>query len=226
MQCAERELPVGPIATYRGWQEKGRQVQAGEQALSLWMPVMVKERERNEAGEMVETGDTKQVFVFRPRWFVYAQTQGDEIDLTATVGDWSLDAAIEGLDVKRIPYDIASGNIQGYAGESGFAVNPMAVNALKTSLHEIAHIILGHVSEGGRILDGEVLTRSVVEVEAEGTALIVSDALGLPGQEYSRGYIQNWLDGDEIPERSARRIFSAADRILKAGTAQAMKEAA
>jgi hypothetical protein len=30
--------------------------------------------------------------------------------------------------------------------------------------------------------------------------------------------IQNWLQGkDEIPERSAQRIFSAADSILKAG---------
>lgn len=224
MQCAERELPLGPIATYRGWQDKGRQVKGGEHALSLWMPVMVKERERSDTGELVETGDLKTVFVFKPRWFVYAQTDGEPIDLSATVGDWSLDMALVGLGVERIAYDLPSGNAQGYASEKSIAINPVAVNPLKTSLHETAHVILGHTDQEGRIVDGERLTRSIVEVEAEGTTLIVSDALGLPGQEYSRGYIQNWLNGEEIPEKSARRIFAAADRILKAGTAEAVKE--
>ena len=32
-----------------------------------------------------------------------------------------------------------------------------------------------------------------------------------------RGYIQNWLAGATIPERSAQRIFAAADKILRAG---------
>ena len=49
--------------------------------------------------------------------------------------------------------------------------------------------------------------------------------LGLPGMEESRGYIQSWLDGKEFPEKSARRVFAAADKILKAGT-QALKEVA
>ncbi len=39
----------------------------------------------------------------------------------------------------------------------------------------------------------------------------------MDGAEYCRGYIQNWLAGAEIPERSAQRIFAAADKILKAG---------
>ena len=33
------------------------------------------------------------------------------------------------------------------------------------------------------------------------------------------GYIQHWWgQGNPIPERSAQRIFKAADQILKAGT--------
>jgi hypothetical protein len=39
----------------------------------------------------------------------------------------------------------------------------------------------------------------------------------MDGAEFCRGYIQNWLAGAEIPERSAQRIFAAADKILKAG---------
>jgi hypothetical protein len=39
----------------------------------------------------------------------------------------------------------------------------------------------------------------------------------MPGAEYCRGYIQNWLSGSTIAESSARRIFTAADKILKSG---------
>ena len=46
-------------------------------------------------------------------------------------------------------------------------------------------------------------------------------ALGLPGVEFSRGYIQSWWGtGNAIPERSAQRILKAADQILKAGTTE------
>ena len=55
------------------------------------------------------------------------------------------------------------------------------------------------------------------EVEAEAVALLCLEALGMGGAEFCRGYIQNWLAGASIPERSAQRIFSAADKILKAG---------
>lgn len=56
-----------------------------------------------------------------------------------------------------------------------------------------------------------------METEAEGVALIICESLGLGGAEFSRGYLQSWLKGDSIPERSAQRIFKAADTILKAG---------
>ena len=48
--------------------------------------------------------------------------------------------------------------------------------------------------------------------------------VGLPGAEHCRGYIQHWNQcrgAEPIPERSAQRIFKAADQILKAGTTDA-----
>ena len=48
-------------------------------------------------------------------------------------------------------------------------------------------------------------------------ALICCESLGLDGADYSRGYIQNWLAGNVIPEKSAQKIFHAADQILRAG---------
>jgi hypothetical protein len=63
------------------------------------------------------------------------------------------------------------------------------------------------------------IARNLQEVEAGSVALICSESLLLPGIEYSRGYIQHWLAGESIPERSARPVFAAADCILKSGLA-------
>jgi hypothetical protein len=55
------------------------------------------------------------------------------------------------------------------------------------------------------------------EVEAESVALLCLASLDLDGEEYARGYIQHYLQSEEIPEKSARKIMSATDKILKAG---------
>jgi hypothetical protein len=47
--------------------------------------------------------------------------------------------------------------------------------------------------------------------------LICCEALQWAGAEYARGYIQTWLSGDGISDRSAQRVFTAASAILKAG---------
>jgi hypothetical protein len=86
-------------------------------------------------------------------------------------------------------------------------------------LHDLAHIELGHTQES-EFTDSEHTPRNLREVEAEAVALLLCESLELPGAEFSRGYIQSWLRGDEIPEKSAMKIFGAADRILKAGQAE------
>ena len=72
--------------------------------------------------------------------------------------------------------------------------------------------------------DGPRTPRNIREVEAEGVAFICSAALGLDGRDYSAGYLQHWLQGGEIPERSAQRIFKAADRILRAGRTSVVED--
>jgi hypothetical protein len=49
-------------------------------------------------------------------------------------------------------------------------------------------------------------------------AMLCCASLGLPGVEFSRGYIQRWLgEGGRIPEKTAQRIFRVTNEILKAG---------
>jgi len=84
---------------------------------------------------------------------------------------------------------------------------------------------LGHTTEGD-FSDAERTPRNLREVEAEAVALLCCEALNLEGADYCRGYIQNWLrpalgyNGDAIPEKSAQKIFRAADQILRPGRMQ------
>ena len=115
-------------------------------------------------------------------------------------------------------FDYWDGNCLGYARERSIAINPVNPMPHKTRFHELAHVLLGHTTEGEQN-DGELTPRSLRECEAEAVALLCCAALGLPGVEYCRGYIQNWWGtGNPIPERSAQRVLKAADQILKAGT--------
>ena len=84
----------------------------------------------------------------------------------------------------------------------------------KTLFHELAHIELGHTAEN-EFTDSEHTPRNLKE--AESVSMLLCESLGLEGAEFCRGYIQSWLKGDVIPEKSAMRIFGAADRILRAG---------
>jgi len=76
--------------------------------------------------------------------------------------------------------------------------------------------MLGHTDEGD-LADTERTPRDIREMEAEAVSLLCCESLGLPGAEYSRGYIQSWGHGQAFTERSAQRIFRAADQILRAG---------
>ena len=92
----------------------------------------------------------------------------------------------------------------------------------KTLFHETAHVVLGHTIEAD-FADTERTPKNLREVEAEAVALLCCEALSLEGAAYCRGYIQNWLypavgdNGAAIPEKSAQKIFHAADQILRAG---------
>ena len=218
-QCLQRNLTPGPLNTYRGWQELGRFVKKGEQALTLCMPVTVKKK-RLSPETTLEEEHALTYFVFRPNWFVLGQTGGDASYSIPTPG-FELDAALRNLEIRRLEFDLIDGNVQGFAQDRGIAINPVAQLLYKTTFHELAHVVLGHIQQTTTMVDLDSSPRCMREVEAESVALICCEALGLPGAECCRGYIQHWLcDEREIPTRSAQKIFAAATAILKAGQAQ------
>ncbi len=227
-QCLTREIPPGPIATFMGWKDKGRFVKKGAKALQLCMPVTAKRR----ATETTETPDEPQKdatftrFVYRSNWFVLSQTDGADVP-PITIPTWNAGAALWELHITEIPFDHLDGNCQGYAREFSIAVSPVAEYPHKTRFHELAHVVLGHTTEADTLTDDERTPRTIREVEAEAVAMVCCEALGLPGSVESRGYIQHWnQSGEAIPEKSAQRIFKAADQILKAGAVESDDDAA
>ncbi len=216
VQCHLRGLQPGPINTFPKWQTLGRVVKRGERALTLCMPITRKQREEESDEEHTFTS-----FAYKPRWFVLSQTQGRELEPT-TIPEWDSEKAIAALSIERVAFDKTDGNCQGFARKRQIAINPVAQLPYKTLFHELAHVILGHTTEAD-FADTETTPRNLREVEAEAVALLCCESLGLEGADYCRGYIQNWLyqgvgfNADAIPEKSAQKIFRAADQIIRAG---------
>ena len=216
VQCQIRGIEPGPINTFPKWQDLERHVKRGEKALTLCMPVTVKRKAKDENGEEQDASFT--TFVYKARWFVLAQTDGEAMELPQLPG-FDADKALAALDIQRIPFTETDGNVQGFAKQRSIAINAVAQLPHKTFFHEAAHVLLGHTSEA-EFNDSETTPRNLREVEAEAVALLCCEALSLEGAEYCRGYIQEWLkrgSDSAIPEKSAQKILRVADQILKAG---------
>ena len=223
IQCQLRGIQPGPINTFPKWQTLGRVVKRGEKALTLCMPLTRKYRnDESDASSEPNEEQTYTTFVHKARWFVVSQTFGNELG-PITIPEWDAEQALKTLCIERITFDKTDGNCQGFARGNKSAINPVAQLPHKTLFHEMAHVLL-HTSEGD-FTDTEQTPRNLREVEAESVALLCCEALNLEGADYARGYIQHWLyegigySADAIPEKSAQKIFRAADQILRAGRA-------
>jgi len=219
VQCQMRGLQPGPINTFPKWQDLGRHVKRGERALTLCMPITLKCRDEDSEESNEDKNFT--MFVYRARWFVLSQTEGEELEPPITP-EWDAKRALAVLGIEMIPFDSTDGNCQGFARKHSIAINPVAQLPHKTLIHKMAHVTIGHTLESD-FADTEKTPRNLREVEAEAVALLCCEALSLEGADYCRGYLQNWLyqgigyDANAIPERSAHKIFRAADQILRAG---------
>ena len=81
---------------------------------------------------------------------------------------------------------------------------------VKTLAHEIAHALLHEQFD----------SRALAELEAESTAYVVCQSLGLDSSDYSFGYVATWAGGGEQAiagiKASCERIQRTAATILRA----------
>src|SRR5947207_10886226 len=83
VQCQMRGLQPGPINTFPKWKDLRRHVKRGERALTLCMPITCKRRnDRDDEGSDSEGKFTS--FVYKARWFVLSQTEGQDLEPQVT----------------------------------------------------------------------------------------------------------------------------------------------
>ena len=88
--------------------------------------------------------------------------------------------------------------------------------ALKTAVHELAHVLL-HAPD---VIDYRT-DRKRCEVEAESVAYVVLTHLGIRADEYSLPYVAGWSGGDVAVVRSVgEAVIGTAHRVINAMSAE------
>lgn len=200
-----------PCAPFKVWKALGRiPVKGGARFVRHPRPVYEKDA---ETGERV----VKFVrFVLRRSTFPYSNTVGPEIEWPELL-EWDAQRALAALDITQVPYAMIDGNCQGYSYQRNVAVSPVSKFFTKTLFHEIGHVMLGHTSDSA---DGEsACSRGVGEFQAESVAYLLAHELELSewAPEESRAYIQHWLGDEQVTDAHIRAVFTAVDKILRAG---------
>ena len=200
------------VAGFNAWRKLNRFVRKGEKAIWVLAPMVYK----NADAEDGENDRVIRGFKFVPV-FDIAQTDGEELP--------SICNRLEGDDPKgryaqlvtvaqSIGFTVEVHEFNGSAnGDCCHAEHRIRVETtntpaqrVKTLAHELAHALL-HESYDNRAL---------AELEAESTAYVVCQTLGIDSGDYSFGYVATWA-GDG--EQAIAGIRASCDRIQKSAAA-------
>lgn len=210
---------TGPVATYKRWQEMDRHVIKGSKAKAILRPLMF-----NEINEQGEKEQKVRGFKWQNSVFEVSDTEGADLP-EYQPPEWNRTLALGTLGIQQVAFQQLNGNIQGYSSEKVVAINPVAAYPFKTLLHEVGHIVLKHTTADG--LAEYQSHRGLMEFQAEGTAYLAMNELNALDQMNageSRAYIQHWLKKEEPDAKAIRQVFTATDRILKAGRSEPKEE--
>jgi hypothetical protein len=208
------------VASYNTWQKIGRQVRKGEHGLAALAPVFVRKADE-------ETGEIRQVLIgFKVihRSFGLSQTEGDPVAppephvLTGDHDGWDTladYAASLGCTVARASKDRLGSANGSTSSEKAILVRDdlPSAQAVKTLIHEIAHVVAGHVESG---INEYQQHRGTMEVQAESITFVVADALGLDTSAYSFAYVAGWATGTRNAEKPGAEVKASLSIILKA----------
>jgi len=216
------------VAGFSKWKEMGRFVQKGQQGIEILAPLIGKKKtddagtDSDLSGEQNDSGTTKKVlYGFRVVYvFDVSQTSGEPLPSPNTPlimeGDSGLYDSLRAACV--FPVSEVEGQKDGplgafYQQTQHIEIRKDLPESQKTKVlvHEWAHGLLHGL---GTVRPD----RDTRELEAESTAYVVCQALGLDTSQYSFGYIAGWSGKDAIETLKAcgQRIQKAADTILSA----------
>jgi hypothetical protein len=205
------------VAGYRAWQRKGRQVRKGERSLAILAPLVGKVE--NDDGDKVP-----HVFGFRAASvFDILQTDGDPLPEAPTprqlVGESEDHMALfqmlcaycaaRDLPIKYAGEDELGGANGTYSRKTSTITLKEFMPALqttKTLLHEVVH---------SRLHAKKISDQDLAELEAEGTAFVISAAFGVDTSEYSFGYVAGWAEKPEHLRSALGTIQKTAHALIE-----------
>ena len=221
------------VASFNAWKKLGRHVLKGQKALKIWAPYQV--TRKDEKGQPVLDKKGQEVKDTRFRLvpvFDVSQTDGKELpqpvyELEGTHQDYAnlYRAAKETAAAKGVRLEISKEPMEAH-GYYSPTENKIVIRAgmseretLSTIFHEMAHADL----HNPKALEGQKLTRTNKELQAESVAYVVANHYGLDTSSYSFGYLANWSnEPDSLADLEAQLSIvqkEAADLIKRLDTA-------
>lgn len=204
------------IAGFGAWKKLGRYVKKGEKGLVIFAPNTRTKtvQEQQENGDMVEKKIPILTGYHLTTVFDVSQTDGKPLPAVDVLKKLEGETEIYEQLLASCPFPVeekencggANGSISRVTGRIEILKSNSEMQKAKTLIHEWAHGLL-HI--GPDVMNVE---RHVRELEAESTAFIVCQELGIDSSHYSFGYLAGWGDG----EKAIEDIKNAGERILQA----------
>jgi antirestriction protein ArdC len=213
---ASQKPDASYVAGFRTWKELGRFVRKNEKGIMILAPIVRRKTEIEE--EHQEIAHT--IAGFRASYvFDISQTDGQELP---QIGAVKGDPREYGEKLRRfaaqhsisVEYSMAIAPARGMSCGGQIAILPgqSAAEEFSTFAHELAHELL---HRGDR---RAMTSKRVRETEAEATAFVVCQAIGLETGSAASDYIQLWNGDVQVLTESLGYIRQAASEMLQALT--------
>jgi hypothetical protein len=198
------------VASYRRWQDKGRQVKKGQRSLRVTAPVIRKDPDTDE----------DKIVSYRPvAVFDISQTEGEPLkyvknnELTKMNSEWDWEHIMK-KSGNKINFRVMKP--RGETDGRQIWINSeleQDSDRICTLIHEKAHIELNHVIDPTKTIQEQ-------ELEAETVSYIVSTAMNIENQK-SKAYISNfWKENPEAEiEAKATELIQMGYKIYNQITA-------
>ncbi|MCI2976334.1 MAG: ArdC-like ssDNA-binding domain-containing protein [Ferrimicrobium sp.] len=212
MLIAQQCPTATKVAGFRTWLGLGRHVMRGEKAIWIVAPLIYRDTTKDDDPESRSLHGFRYVPVFD-----IAQTEGDDLPEACIKLDGQEPAgcyqaltdvgAAHGFSVQESSLPVG---VNGLCRHQDRSIQVEAANSgtqrVKTLAHELTHALL-HENEHDRQL---------AELEAESTAYVICQALGIDSGDYTFGYVTLWAGGSA---EAITKIRMSAERIQKTAAA-------
>lgn len=205
-------------AGFHQWRNHKRWVRKGETAIWILAPGFARKIKRDEEIDAdVETEERIIQFFFPVPVFDVSQTDGAPLSIgnTAVHGNGSLSLEEIKKAFPEFEWRESNGIEDGSTDGKKIRVSERENRGqmVCAGLHEVGHCLCGHFDEKRR---GDISFegKQLKELEAEAVSFLVSSFFGFE-DEGARLYISNWHGDTAKLGKSASKVLSVAERIIK-----------